>query len=806
MQPIYRQSQYRNTAVHQPGRAPQVNIPMPDYSGPAKAAAAMVDHADALQNQLVDEIEYSTSLAEEERISSITNNAINEYSRRSNLPDGHPDSWYDDRGIFREDEYKNWEHSQLSQLVPSTEGFIRPESKRKASEIALQTRQNLRQQLTARQASDIPRHARRRLQTSFERFMEEGNIPAATRIITEAPSWVISDQDKLALLNTAHNQGALLQLTTTASSGDPESFLNLYSAYIQDPNITPATRLKMQQLIGSVTPVSQQATAGRDKNGTVIYKEDFPRLPFGVPDYIYDNYTHHGGQPVFKADPELRMQSHKLLTRFAAESVNVDSPESVARFMIVAELHGFEKTEANAILEPLRKMYKEANEYNPKETSQSLVNWRYYGTESQRSTVQALDLSILRLSSQLSDLPKDASDEDRESINQALNSAQSQLAAIRESIEKTEREAESNTLAAYLVWRDSNPQATKGECITKYYDLLDTYTHSQYSDLLPYQHEIQAFTESAKRLEAMRVNYGAQMSSEELAANIAETDSRRSAELQAAPVTMECSNAFNANLPETNSQPIIYLPSDSAETRTTIRVRNGKTSIPAKVVKTDKIATASLSNMLQLQLGVLGSSGYNSVLFSGGEASLTYTPQSDTFGQNIIALEARRDKDGNITAYKLPAADGGGEYEIAGINQKYHKEAYTRIKALIDAGKHQEAEKAISNYICHYTQPAGDYLATQGVKSSAAEYMLRDIYFNMGPGGMNKVIARAFPGQSIADYYRLHGEQALIQRIYTARAGYYEAIIRSNPKKKIFRNGWLNRNNKVLATAISLVK
>jgi hypothetical protein len=266
---------------------------------------------------------------------------------------------------------------------------------------------------------------------------------------------------------------------------------------------------------------------------------------------------------------------------------------------------------------------------------------------------------------------------------------------------------------------------------------------------------------------------------------------------------MECSSAWSTTLPDSNKEPIIYLPADSTETRTSIPVRNGKTTIPARVVKTDKVETAMLSNHLRMQLGILGASGYNTILFADGQASLTHTPMADTFGKEIINLEARRDKDGNITTYKLPAADGGGTHEIAGINNKYHPKAYARIKKLIDAGKHQEAEQAVSDYIISYTQPADDILGAQGVNSAAAEFMLRDIYFNMGPGGTDKVLKRAFPSGKIEGYT---SEQDLIQRIYRARADYYAAIIRSNPQKAIFRNGWLNRNNKVLATATSLIK
>jgi hypothetical protein len=53
--------------------------------------------------------------------------------------------------------------------------------------------------------------------------------------------------------------------------------------------------------------------------------------------------------------------------------------------------------------------------------------------------------------------------------------------------------------------------------------------------------------------------------------------------------------------------------------------------------------------------------------------------------------EARRDKQGNLRVYNLPAADGGGSYEVAGINDRYHPEAASKLKQLIGDGKQQEA-------------------------------------------------------------------------------------------------------------------
>lgn len=780
MQPIYRQSQYRNTAVHQPGRAPQVNLPTPDTRHLTEAAAAMVNHADTLESTLIDDIEYSASLAQQNRINDIVTHAQSEYTRRDAIPDGEPDSWYNKDSTFREQEFKTWENSILSQLSATpSKAFIRPESRQKALQAELETRQKLHTQFTAHLATSIPKRARRNFDTNLQTLTDQGNFQAATQLVTTAPTSVVGEQEKLALLHDLQQKDFILSAQTYAASGNPEAFLNYYTSIINQAD--RPTRLQLQKILHSIQPPAPKAGVSRQKDGTLTYEEEYPNLPYAVPDYIYDLYTHSGGQPAFKASAELRMQAMQHLRRFAAESIRSNDPVAIERVKQCATLMGLDEGAANSIIDPIIEAYKETSEYDPSKTSAKLLTWRNYANEAQRN--QLLKYGDLDDISQIED-------------------ANAEIAELANTIRVQEKEAEENALAAYSVWKQSNPKATKAECITKYYDLIDNYTSTPHKDLIPYHHEISAAESAEENLEALRISYGAQDTPDSFAQNIEATDARRQQQA-AAPYTMECSSAWSTSLPDSNKEPIIYLPADSTETRTTIPIRNGKTSIPARVVKTDKVETAMLSNHLQMQLGILGASGYNTILFADGQASLTHTPHADTFGKEIINLEARRDKDGNITTYKLPAADGGGTHEIAGINNKYHPKAYARIKKLIDAGKHQEAEQAVSDYIISYTQPAGDILVAQGVNSAAAEFMLRDIYFNMGPGGTDKVLKRAFPTGKIEGYT---SEQDLIQRIYRARADYYAAIIRSNPQKAIFRNGWLNRNNKVLATATSLIK
>jgi len=106
--------------------------------------------------------------------------------------------------------------------------------------------------------------------------------------------------------------------------------------------------------------------------------------------------------------------------------------------------------------------------------------------------------------------------------------------------------------------------------------------------------------------------------------------------------------------------------------------------------------------------------------------------------RRIVDYEARRDATGNLKIYHLPSGDGGGEREVAGINDRYHPEALDRIEKLIAEGKHEEAEDAAAEHIRHYTDPVA--LLSE---VPAIQFALRDAAFNRGPTGAVKILQDA---------------------------------------------------------------
>src|SRR3954453_23469832 len=91
---------------------------------------------------------------------------------------------------------------------------------------------------------------------------------------------------------------------------------------------------------------------------------------------------------------------------------------------------------------------------------------------------------------------------------------------------------------------------------------------------------------------------------------------------------------------------------------------------------------------------------------------------------SILNFEARRDDQGRLKIYKLPIEDGGGSYEVAGINERYHPQEAEHLASLINSGRFDEAEEQAKEIIATYTD-----LVTRWTESAAIECYLRDCAF-----------------------------------------------------------------------------
>lgn len=169
----------------------------------------------------------------------------------------------------------------------------------------------------------------------------------------------------------------------------------------------------------------------------------------------------------------------------------------------------------------------------------------------------------------------------------------------------------------------------------------------------------------------------------------------------------------------------------------------------------------------------------------------------------IANAEARRDKLGRLKLYKLPAADGGGAYEVAGINDRYHPEAAARLKELLDDGRYSEAEDAIRRYLLAYTDVVKGWTT-----DPAIEAYLRDTAFNRGPKGALRILQIALkvaddgkwgPKTKAALASAMKSPGALLQALRAARETYEIRVAPPVGARKKFWDGLVSRWDKALA-------
>jgi hypothetical protein len=107
-----------------------------------------------------------------------------------------------------------------------------------------------------------------------------------------------------------------------------------------------------------------------------------------------------------------------------------------------------------------------------------------------------------------------------------------------------------------------------------------------------------------------------------------------------------------------------------------------------------------------------------------------------------VDWEARKDAQGYPMVYKLPSGDMGGKYEVAGINDRYHPEAFRKIAGMPAPNR----EEAAAQYISQYTAPLVSQLPP------SIQPFVQDMAFNRGMGGATKYIQQGLRsiGQNIA--------------------------------------------------------
>lgn len=169
----------------------------------------------------------------------------------------------------------------------------------------------------------------------------------------------------------------------------------------------------------------------------------------------------------------------------------------------------------------------------------------------------------------------------------------------------------------------------------------------------------------------------------------------------------------------------------------------------------------------------------------------------------ILQFEARREN-GHLAVYELPPEDGGGTYEVAGINDKYNKDVVDVLVKLINKERYDEAEAIAVDFIAEETDRAAGWTTVP-----ALEFYLRDMIFNRGARGAAKILQDALNVPidgavgpvTLGKLRTAEGDPAgLLNDMRKARENYERTVAKRNESSSLWK-GLVNRWNKALAAA-----
>jgi peptidoglycan hydrolase-like protein with peptidoglycan-binding domain len=172
----------------------------------------------------------------------------------------------------------------------------------------------------------------------------------------------------------------------------------------------------------------------------------------------------------------------------------------------------------------------------------------------------------------------------------------------------------------------------------------------------------------------------------------------------------------------------------------------------------------------------------------------------------IINFEARRDNKGRLKVYELPPEDGGGRYEVAGINEKYNKETVDALVEMLRRGHYDEAEAAATEFVAQDTDRVTSWSSVPSL-----EFYLRDCCVNRGFKGAGRILQRALnlPDSGLVDGNTkiavAHAETnpvEMLESLRKARESYEREVVHRDETSK-FWLGLVNRWNNSLKIAMT---
>lgn len=835
----------------EPARTPQAAIPesFPLQDDWQQGLAQQTQNAIDFRDAAIDRIEYTIDQTRQTQTDQALASMQADFIAKSQLPNGQG-GFYDANGAFNPSRFESWLNTHLSKLDDLKGGYIRPESRERAAQSLAQIKQKASERMQLSVLQQLGSRAEDALRDNVSALQAAGQFDQAGEAIKGAPGYAASQARRDEMLIENENLRVITGIQKSLLAGNKADALKLYKQAMKLPGLSPAAKAKLAGAIAGVqssvaATVAKEKDPATGKEQTVIVP---PELPADAPSYVVSFYKQN--YEGIKAGVSV-LQAQDVVSRMVRDSITLQenepgAAEQWASVERIAKMLGVDNEVAKDMVKQQRGAMKTCRELKIDNILPKIGKNEKY--DDYDGAVRFDDLFSEAENRRYYDLVDEvdkASESDPKGENKNTAVAIAYLAKEEERRMNRMRGFLSRVYQRVGDWEEQNKgkNVTNPGKVTAILDIIDEELASPtYKDLEG--NSPASFSSSDAGLE-LRAEYtdpvGEQRRKEALERRKAyDEDVKKTATARAdaaATLAVEAQmgvslrkydlgctvDASNA-LPDTDEVSYIAVPKGSSRGRKSITVRNGNLSKEIQVREMD-VPNPTLSFSAMVDMGLhTNNSVRNIIMDDSGNAQIVQPsdiPSQDLFNaipsskdtyffddnsgtsQKQLALMCsyilQSESGGSLAVHKLPAGDGGGEYEVAGLNQRDDNTELQHVISLMKDGKRDEAMQYVAAAYVRKTQSTVDWLHARGINNPAIEYMARDMAFNHGNGGARSILTRALAANQGGDV------ASLATSIYSARAAKFRAIAANNPAKAKFLKGWLNRNDDMLANCLALI-
>lgn len=863
--PVYAGAEFNSPRTPQPA-TPSVASPIQQAatSGFNKAMHEMSAIEQDTYNRMEYTLDQERKLYMAETLADIEAKSL----RRLSLPNGHQDAFYDEKGKFRDAEFKSFLSDQKARFNGLEQGYIKPDSVLAARADIAKLKQKLTENLSLKIAANLSTRAKDSTLKLANYQADSGLFEDAIGTIKGAPPEAFQQVEKDSLILDFTRKSILNDAQQAIAANNPEAYYairynkdltkkltpqqfaqlrNMESNFMDTDGIAPASMddsmpsddffLNADSDDGSdYWPTQEESAAPSSRSKTKKSPSQAAGLPLGITDELVQLFDDVGSTKAFRENGEALRQAVAAFDNYAARYVKPNmTPDEKALLFNIAQHFAIKDETVNDIIQKYESTFGSNKEFNFQQSMDKLSK-----NTPQFFIPQALQRQISTATKNLQDLVSvdvsGLSRRKKEAHAQSLALARAQLTAASGLAEESKKDAEAAIRKAYTAWWRSltdtqQKSLTFNQQKMKLFDLADKYMDSlnggkydnegkwDFSQSIEYVLTQDKVEDEAQARDAAETSHAELMQEvkavdEARAQSATEEEIVSAASAQSSAGQLQLSNNIQDafKLDNTATQSFVAVPSGHALAGKSLRVSNRSRTRMLPCIAVDGIASPTLSLRARTNFRIAENDKLNIVYDSKGHAmfSSVSVPQRE---QNMYQFMLNHETlKGHIKVNKLLKADGGGEWEVAGINLTYHPAEAHKLRQMIEDGASQEELRA--EVFAYYKEITDDIarIVNPASNSQGIELFLRDAALNTGAGGAQSILRRALNAPANAnlatatsDFISRHGNSALLSKLRNARANYYVGIATRKPHKQQFLRGWLNRTQNAFVAASDLL-